>query len=109
MRLAFSASASKSVSTCRASFSPSASVPMARAINRTLAMNNRNLCKALVVKGWPVALAPGHASPPAGASRAGVINKTVAGETFPNKNFPDTETTQAALYVQTSPNGVRCA
>ena len=30
----------------------------------------------------------------------GTIIKTVAGETFPNKNFPDTETTQAALYFQ---------
>jgi hemoglobin/transferrin/lactoferrin receptor protein len=30
----------------------------------------------------------------------GVIIKTVGGETFPNKNFPDTETTQAALYFQ---------
>jgi hemoglobin/transferrin/lactoferrin receptor protein len=30
----------------------------------------------------------------------GVITKTVAGETFPNKNFPDTETTQAAFYFQ---------
>ena len=31
---------------------------------------------------------------------SGAISKTVAGETFPNKNFPDTDTTQAALYVQ---------
>ena len=32
------------------------------------------------------------------ATRA--MTKTVAGETFPNKNFPDTETTQAAFYIQ---------
>ncbi len=32
------------------------------------------------------------------ATRA--TTKTVAGETFPNKNFPDTETTQAAFYIQ---------
>lgn len=30
----------------------------------------------------------------------GVVTKIVAGETFPNKNFPDTDTTQAALYFQ---------
>ena len=30
----------------------------------------------------------------------GAITKTVGGEAFPNKNFPDTETTQAAFYVQ---------
>jgi len=29
-----------------------------------------------------------------------VTTTTVAGETFPNKNFPDTDTTQAALYFQ---------
>ena len=32
------------------------------------------------------------------ATRA--TTKTVAGDTFPNKNFPDTETTQAAFYIQ---------
>lgn len=31
---------------------------------------------------------------------SGAITKNVAGETFPNKNFPDTETTQAAFYFQ---------
>ena len=30
----------------------------------------------------------------------GAATNSVAGETFPNKNFPDTETTQAAFYVQ---------
>jgi hemoglobin/transferrin/lactoferrin receptor protein len=30
----------------------------------------------------------------------GVPTKTVGGETFPNKNFPDTDTTQAAFYLQ---------
>jgi hemoglobin/transferrin/lactoferrin receptor protein len=30
----------------------------------------------------------------------GAISKTVGGETFPNKNFPDTDTTQAAVYLQ---------
>ncbi len=30
----------------------------------------------------------------------GAITKTFAGEVFPNKNFPDTETTQAAAYIQ---------
>jgi len=30
----------------------------------------------------------------------GVRTKTVGGETFPNKNFPDTDTTQAAVYFQ---------
>ncbi|KAB2919789.1 MAG: TonB-dependent hemoglobin/transferrin/lactoferrin family receptor [Hyphomicrobiaceae bacterium] len=30
----------------------------------------------------------------------GVSTKTVGGETYPNKNFPDTDTTQAALYIQ---------
>jgi hemoglobin/transferrin/lactoferrin receptor protein len=30
----------------------------------------------------------------------GAITKTVGGETFPNKNFPDTDSTQAAIYFQ---------
>jgi len=30
----------------------------------------------------------------------GAVTKTVGGETFPNKNFPDTDTTQAAVYFQ---------
>ncbi len=30
----------------------------------------------------------------------GVSTNVISGETFPNKNFPDTDTTQAALYVQ---------
>jgi hemoglobin/transferrin/lactoferrin receptor protein len=30
----------------------------------------------------------------------GAVTKTVAGETYPNKNFPDTDTTQAAFYIQ---------
>lgn len=30
----------------------------------------------------------------------GAASKTVAGETYPNKNFPDTTTTQIGLYVQ---------
>ncbi len=30
----------------------------------------------------------------------GTTTKTVAGETYPNKNFPDTQTIQAGLYVQ---------
>lgn len=30
----------------------------------------------------------------------GAVTSTVGGETFPNKNFPDTETTQVAAYVQ---------
>jgi hemoglobin/transferrin/lactoferrin receptor protein len=30
----------------------------------------------------------------------GAVTKSVAGETFPNKNFPDTRTTQAAFYAQ---------
>lgn len=30
----------------------------------------------------------------------GAVTKTVAGETFPNKNFPDTRTEQTAFYVQ---------
>ncbi len=30
----------------------------------------------------------------------GVTTTTVSGETYPNKNFPDTDTTQAALYIQ---------
>jgi hemoglobin/transferrin/lactoferrin receptor protein len=31
---------------------------------------------------------------------SGVITTTVAGENFPNKNFPDTDTTNAGFYVQ---------
>lgn len=31
---------------------------------------------------------------------AGTSTKTIAGETFPNKNFPDTTTVQAGAYVQ---------
>ena len=30
----------------------------------------------------------------------GVSTNLIGGETFPNKNFPDTETTQGALYIQ---------
>lgn len=30
----------------------------------------------------------------------GVVSTSVAGENYPNKNFPDTETTMAAAYVQ---------
>lgn len=30
----------------------------------------------------------------------GVVNNVISGETFPNKNFPDTDTVQAGLYVQ---------
>lgn len=30
----------------------------------------------------------------------GTVSTSVAGENYPNKNFPDTETTQAAAYVQ---------
>jgi hemoglobin/transferrin/lactoferrin receptor protein len=29
-----------------------------------------------------------------------VVTNVVAGETYPNKNFPDTQTTQAAFYIQ---------
>ena len=47
-------------------------------------------------------------SPPRSASatarrsrwRPAPSTKTVGGETFPNKNFPDTDTTQAAFYIQ---------
>jgi hemoglobin/transferrin/lactoferrin receptor protein len=30
----------------------------------------------------------------------GVVTRTVAGETFPNKNFPDTDVTQYGVYLQ---------
>ena len=30
----------------------------------------------------------------------GVVSTTISGETFPNKNFPDTTTTQAAFFIQ---------
>ena len=30
----------------------------------------------------------------------GIVNDTISGETFPNKNFPDTDTVQAGVYVQ---------
>jgi hemoglobin/transferrin/lactoferrin receptor protein len=30
----------------------------------------------------------------------GIETRTISGETYPNKNFPDTDTTQAAFYVQ---------
>lgn len=30
----------------------------------------------------------------------GIVSRTIAGETYPNKNFPDTDTLQAGFYVQ---------